>query len=77
MERFVYLDGDSFDRVSNTAEEMARSLHAWIARVEPFNDPICGPSERVYLRSLQGWQEDERALAGLIRRCRGTVIPPG
>ena len=49
MERFIYLNGEFFDRVSNTAEEMARSLKATILKVEPFNHPICGPSENVYL----------------------------
>ncbi len=76
MERFVYLNGVFFDRVSNTAEELACSLNAWIARVEPFEDVICGPSERVYLRSLEGCQEDERALAG-HQDVEDTIIPPG
>ena len=49
MERFVYLNGKFLDRVSNTAEEMAKSLNAEIERIEPFNDAICGESEKVYL----------------------------
>jgi hypothetical protein len=50
MERFVYLNGQFFDRVSNTAEEMVKSLKAEIERIEPFNDAICGESEKIYLR---------------------------
>lgn len=49
MERFIYLNNQFIDRVSNTAEEMAKSLKAEIERIEPFNDAICGESEKVYL----------------------------
>jgi hypothetical protein len=50
MERFVYLDGSFFDRVSNTAEEMAHSLNAVVESVEPYHSAVCGQSENVYLR---------------------------
>jgi hypothetical protein len=49
MERYVYVNGVFFDRVSNTAEEMAKSLGKKIDRVIPYNCAICGPSEKVYL----------------------------
>ena len=51
MERFIYVDGMFFDRVSNTASEMARSLNAMIESVRLFKDPICGLSEEVKLLS--------------------------
>ncbi len=73
--RFVYLDGEPFDRVSNTAVEMARSLGAWIVRVEPFDDPICGPSERVWLRSLRAQLETRRHLERLLDADGDTVDP--
>jgi hypothetical protein len=49
MERYVYVNGVFFDRVSNTAEEMAKSLDKKIDQVIPYNCAICGPSEKVYL----------------------------
>lgn len=51
MERFVYLDGSFFDRVSNTAEEMAHSLNATVEAIEPRLSAVCGLCEDVYLRS--------------------------
>ena len=51
MERFVYLNGEFFDRVSNTAEEMAKSLNAEVIEIISYQDVICGLSENVYLRS--------------------------
>ena len=53
MERFVYLDGEFFDRVSNTAGEMARSLDTDILSIEQFKDSICGLSEKVFLKSKE------------------------
>lgn len=49
MERFVYLNGSFFDRVSNTAEEMARSLGAKIEKVVPRHSITMGDCEDVYL----------------------------
>lgn len=52
MERYVYLNNKFFDRVCNTAEEMARSLKAEIVSVKPYNCPMCGQSEIVHLRKV-------------------------
>lgn len=49
MERYVYVNSIFFDRVSNTAEQMAKSLDKKIDRIIPHNCAICGPSENVYL----------------------------
>jgi len=49
MERFIYINGAFFDRMSNTPEEIARSLKATILKVVPFDHSICGASEKVYL----------------------------
>jgi len=51
MERFVYLNGEFFDRVSNTADEMARSLGATVEAIKPRISETCGPCADVYLRS--------------------------
>ena len=49
MERFVYLNGNFFDRVSNTAEEMARSLGAKTEKVVPRHSVAVGDREDVFL----------------------------
>lgn len=50
-ERYVYLDGEFLDRVSNTAQEMAQSVTAEIVSVERFEHNITGMSEKVMLRT--------------------------
>lgn len=50
MERYIYVNGQFWDRVSNTAEEVARDCGAIVERVEPYNCSICGKCENVYLK---------------------------
>lgn len=49
METFVYLNGKFWDRVSNTPEEMAKSLGAELVSQEEFDHEICGRSIRCQL----------------------------
>jgi len=50
MERFVHIGGRFWDRVNTEPEDIARSLEATDPVVTPFDDPVCGPSERVDLQ---------------------------
>jgi len=50
MERYIYVNGQFWDRVSNTAEEVARSCGAVIEKVEPYHSVVLGECENVYLR---------------------------
>jgi len=50
MERHIYVNGQFWDRVSNTAEEVARSCGAVIEKVEPYHSVVLGECENVYLR---------------------------
>lgn len=52
MERFIYIDGVFVDSVSNTPQEIARSLGCKMLYEEKFIDPIYGLSERVYLTPI-------------------------
>jgi hypothetical protein len=53
MERYIYFDGQFFDRVSNTAAQMARSLDAEIVTVKRFKT-ACGLSNCDHARVTQG-----------------------
>ena len=50
METFAYIDGQFWDRVSNTPEEVAQSLGARVVSQEEFVHGVCGPSIRCELR---------------------------
>jgi hypothetical protein len=68
MERYIYLDGEFFDRVNNTAEEMADSLGARIEKVEPYDCPMCGDSEKVYLTKKASPEVDRVTLSYLNKK---------
>jgi hypothetical protein len=49
VEKFVYLNGKFWDRVSTKPEQVARSLDAKIVSVSRFIHPVCGTSWKVEL----------------------------
>lgn len=51
-DRYYYLNGKFFDRMSTSPRMVALALDAKIVRIEPYKDPIIGPTEYVYLESL-------------------------
>ena len=51
-DRYYYLNGKFYDRMSNSPKEVALALDAKIVRIEPYEDPIIGPTENVYLESI-------------------------